>query len=98
METIARFYDWINSLLGVQTTEELILHPVFIGLCVLVFIYAVAMGLKWLSVPAIGLIGGALIYVYLYPEDTSDLAALLKFLLAMGGLALIVVYLGFIRD
>jgi len=74
------------------------LHPVFIGLCVLVIVYAVFTGLKWLSVPALGLVGGALIYVYLYPEDASNLMALMKFLLAMGGLALLMVYFGFIRD
>jgi hypothetical protein len=42
--------------------------------------------------------GGALIFSYLYPEDSSNLGDLLLFLGAMGALALFVVYLGFIRE
>jgi hypothetical protein len=42
--------------------------------------------------------GGALIFHYLYPEQGSNLGSLLTFIAAMGGLVLVLVYLGFIRD
>jgi hypothetical protein len=39
-----------------------------------------------------------LIFHYLYPEQSSNLNDLLTFIVAMGLLALLLVYLGFIRD
>jgi len=98
MDTLANFFESINRLLGVSGPGELVFHPVFIGLCVAIFIYAVATGQKFLAVGIGGLMGGAAIFHYLYPEDSSHLGELLKFIAAMGGLALLVVYFGFIRE
>jgi hypothetical protein len=98
METMSDFFEWINGLLGVTGPRELVMHPVFLGLCLAVFIYAVLTRMKYLALTLAGLMGGALIFNYLYPEQGSDLGSLLTFIAAMGGLVLVLVYLGFIRD
>jgi hypothetical protein len=98
METMTQFFEWINSLLGVQSGGELVFHPVFIGSCVALFVYGLVKGFKWLYLPVATVLGGGVIYNYLYPQDSSQLGDLLGFLGAMGALALVVVYFGFIRN
>lgn len=98
METMSNFFEWINRLLGVSGPGELVMHPVFLGLCVLAFIYSLVTRMKYFALILAGLMGGAVIVHYLYPEQSSDLTELIKFIAAMGGLALLLVYLGFIRD
>jgi hypothetical protein len=98
METMANFFEWINRLLGVTGPGELVMHPVFIGFCLVAFIYSVITHMKYFALALGGLMGGALIFHYLYPEQSSNLNDLLTFIVAMGLLALLLVYLGFIRD
>lgn len=98
MDALANLFESINRLLGVKGPGELVFHPVFIGICAAIFIYAVVTGVKFLAVGLGGLMGGALIFHYLYPADASNLGELLKFISAMGGLALLVVYFGFVRE
>jgi hypothetical protein len=98
METLGHFFESINQLLGVTGPGELIFHPVFIGICVVLFLYGVFAGKKVLAVGLGGLMAGALVFKYLYPEDASQLGTLIKFLAAMGGVALLVVYFGFVRE
>ncbi len=98
METMAKFFDSINRLLGVSTPGELIFHPVFIAVCVIAFIYFVLTRMKYFAIAVGGLVGGAVIVHYLYPSNTSNLTELMKFLAAMGGLGLVLVYIGFVRD
>jgi hypothetical protein len=98
METLANFFDWINQLLGVSGPGELVMHPVFLGLCFVAFIYALVTHMKYFALILAGLMGGAVIFHYLYPEQSSNLNELVTFIAAMGGLALLLVYLGFIRD
>lgn len=98
METLSQFFERINQLLGIKTASELIFHPVFIGLCLVLFIYALIKGWKAYYLAIAGLLGGGIIFKYLYPADTTDLFQLVKFLAGMGGLALILVYLGFVRN
>ncbi len=98
METLANFFESINRFLGVHGPGELVMHPVFIGLCIAGFIISLVMRMKFMSLAIAALVGGALIFHYFYPASGSDLAGLMKFLAAMGGLALVLIYLGFIRD
>ena len=98
METMAKFYDSINRLLGVSTPGELVFHPAFIAFCIIAFIYFVITRMKYFAIAIGGLVGGAAIVHYLYPSSTSHLAELVKFLAAMSGLALLLVYIGFVRD
>jgi len=98
MDALASFFEWINRMLGVGGPRELVFHPVFIGTCVAIFVYAVATGKRFLAVGLGGLMGGAVIVHYLYPEDSSNLGELIKFISALGGLALVVVYFGFVRE
>ncbi|MBM4325617.1 MAG: hypothetical protein FJ118_00510 [Deltaproteobacteria bacterium] len=98
METMARFFDWINRLFGVESGGELLFHPVFIGFFIVAFVYCLIKGWKYSALTVFSFMGGALIFSYLYPEDSSNLGDLLFFLGAMGALALFVVYLGFIRE
>ncbi len=98
METLANFFEWINRLFGVSGPGELVMHPIFLGFCFVAFVYAVVTHMKYFSLALAGLMGGALIFHYLYPEESSNLGDLMGFVAAMGGLALVLVYLGFIRD
>jgi hypothetical protein len=98
METLANFFDWINDLLGVSGAGELISHPIFIGLCILIFIYAWLTGQKYVALGIFGLIAGTLAYYYLYPKGTVQISDLLMFLAAMGVIALLIIYFGFIRE
>jgi hypothetical protein len=95
---MAQFFEWINRLLGVKTPGELVFHPVFIGLCVALFVFGLIKGWKALYLPIITLLGGAAIFHYFYPEDPSRLEELVKFLALTGVLALVVIYFGFIRE
>jgi hypothetical protein len=98
METLVNFFDWINDLLGVSGAGELATHPVFIGLCIIIFVYALLTGQKFIALGVFGLIGGGLTYYYLYPKDTVQLFNLLSFLAVMGVIALVILYFGFIRE
>lgn len=98
MEAMAHFFDWINSLLGVESGSELLFHPIVIALFLIGFVYSVFMHMKYFSIGIAGVMGGALIVKYFFPEDTSNLPELIKFVAAMGGLALVLLYLGFIKD
>ena len=98
METLMNFFDWINDLLGVSSAAELATHPVFIGFCVLFLIYAWFSGQKYIALGLFGLLAGSAGYYYLFPKDSAALFDLLFFLLVMGAVALIIIYLGFIRE
>jgi len=95
---MASFFEWINELLGVRSASELVFHPVFIGFCVVAFVASILLHMKYFALAIAALMGGALIFQYLYPANTADLVALMKFLAAMGGLALLLIYIGFVRD
>lgn len=98
MQTMANFFEAINKLLGVTGPGELIFHPVFIGLCVALFIYAILRRKKFLTLALGGLMGSAVIFHYFYPRDSSNLTELITFIAAMGILALLVVYFAFVRE
>lgn len=98
METLTAFFEWINQLFGVEGAHELIFHPVFVGICIALFIVGLWKGWKALYLPIAALIGGGIIFKYLYPETSQDLAGLIKFLGASGVLGLVIIYFGFIRD
>jgi hypothetical protein len=99
METLASLFDWINEFLGVSSAGQLVVHPVFIGLCVIFLLYAFLTGQKFVGLAMVGLLGGGVITHYLYPPGHHPpLTDLLTFIAAMGGLLLILIYIGFIRD
>jgi hypothetical protein len=98
MEAMAEFFEWINRLLGVSGPEELFFHPVFLGFCIVVFIITFVKGWKFFYLVIAGILGGALISWYLYPQDTNDLRALLTYLGALASMAVVLVYFGFIRE
>jgi hypothetical protein len=98
MQTLANFFESINKFFGVKSGGELIFHPVFIGIAVVVFIYCFAKNMKYFCIAIAGVMGGAAIFHYLYPGDTSHLGDLLTFIGAMGLLGLLLCYLAFIKD
>ncbi len=98
MESLANIFDAVNRFLGVNGPKELLFSPVFLGACLVAFLYTLFTGMKYLAVLIGGLIGSAIIIHYLYPADPSQLGDLFTFVGAMGGLALLLVYLGFIRE
>lgn len=98
METMSQFFEQINKLLGIQHAGELLFHPVFIGLMIVLFTYALIKGWKGFYLSIAGILGGGVIFRYLYPADSSDLLQLVKFLGAMGGFGLLLIYLGFVRS
>jgi hypothetical protein len=99
METLTNLFDRINDLLGVSSGAELATHPIFVGFCVLVFIYAWISGQKIVALGLFGLLAGSASYYYLYPKGSSvQLYDLLVFLAVMGAIALIIIYFGFIRE
>ncbi len=98
METLTNFFDWIDDLLGVSSASELATHPIFIGFCVVFFIYAWFSGQKYIALGLFGLLAGSIGYYYLYPKGTVQIFDLLTFLAAMGAIALLIIYFGFIRD
>ena len=98
METLANFFDWINDLLGVSGSGELSTHPVFIGLCVIIFVYAWLTGQKYIALGVFGIVSGSLAYYYFYPKGSVQIWDLLSFLAIMGGIALVILYFGFIRE
>lgn len=98
MEALAQFFEAINKMMGVSGPKELVLHPVFIGLCVGIFIYAIVTHMKYIALGVGGLMGSAVIISHMYPKDTSNLGELITFVAALGGLALVLVYIGFIRE
>lgn len=98
MESLAHFFDWINQMLGVKNSTELVFHPYFLGLILAMFIYAVIIRWKVFYLGIAGLLGLSICVKYLYPEDTSNLFELLKFLAACGGVGMLLIFFGFIRD
>lgn len=98
METMSQFFDQINKLMGIQHASELLFHPVFIGVLIVLFIYSVIKGWKGFYLSIAGLLGGGVIFKYLYPADSSDLLQLVKFLGAMGLYGMLLIYLGFVRS
>jgi len=99
METLANFFDWINDLLGVSTGGELVVNPVFLGFCAILFLYALVTEQKYVALGLFGLLGGTAIYHFLYPHQIQvELYDLLQFLAGMGVLAIVIIYFGFIRE
>jgi hypothetical protein len=98
METLASFFDWVNDLLGVTSGSQLMVHPVFLGFCVILLLYAFLAGQKFIGLAMVGLLGGGTITHYLYPPGNPPLTDLLTYLAAMAGLAMLLIYFGFIRD
>jgi hypothetical protein len=98
MQSLANFFEWINRLLGVSSPGELVVHPVFIGICVILFLYAVARRNKFLTIGLGGMMGSAAIIHYLYPKDASNLTDLVTFIAAMGLFALLLLYFGLVRE
>ncbi len=98
MEAMAEFFEWLNRMLGVEGPADLIFNPWFIGLMILGFIYSFIKGWKFFTIGIFALMGGAVIYKYTFPEDTSDLRALLSFMGSLGVLSLVIIYLAFIRE
>jgi hypothetical protein len=99
MQGMTHFFESINRYLGVGGPGDLIFHPAFVGLCLVIFIYATWVGMKYISIPIGGLMGGGVIYHYLWPKgDSSGLGDLLTAFGAFGALALLLVYVGFIRE
>jgi hypothetical protein len=98
MEAMTSFFEWLNHILGVKSPGELLFNPIFIGICIVIFIYCLIKGWKFFSLSILGLLGGSLIFHYFYPEKSSDLTQLITFLAAMGGLVLVLIYLGFVRE
>ncbi len=98
MEALANFFEWINRLIGVKESSELVWNPYFLGLLLAMFIYALIRRWKVFYLGIAGIMGIAVCVKYLYPEDTSNLFELLKFLAACGGVGLLVLFLGLIRD
>jgi hypothetical protein len=97
METLSNFFEWINKMLGVSSGGELVFHPVFIGFCLIIFIYAILTGMKYIALPIGALMGGGTIWHYLYPQE-GGLGDLVQFIAAMCVMGLVLVYIGFIRE
>ena len=98
MQHLANFFEWINRLLGVSGPGELVMHPVFIGICVALLLYSVARRRKFMILGLGGLMGSAVIFHYLYPKDSTNLTDLITFIGAMGLFALLLVYFAFVRE
>jgi hypothetical protein len=98
MQTLADFFERINEALGVSTPTEMLFSPYFIGLCVVIFIYALYKGWKPFYLAIGALMGFALLHRHLYPESSSDLTSLIYFLGACALWALVLIYLGFVKD
>jgi hypothetical protein len=98
MESMSNFFEAINRFLGVSTPGELVFHPVFMGVCIVIFIYSLLTGMKYFAVGLAAIMGGAAIIHYCYPENSSNLSELIKFVGVMGAFALLLIYFGFVRD
>ncbi len=98
MEYITNFYDQINRYLGVTGPGDLIINPVFLGFCIMLFLYTLFTGMKYMAILIAGFLGTAVITHYFYPSETSDLGALLTYVGILGLLALVLIYFGFIRE
>ncbi|AFM24000.1 hypothetical protein [Desulfomonile tiedjei] len=98
METMSNFFEAINRFLGVSTPGELVFHPVFMGVCIVIFLYTLFTGMKYFAVGLAAIMGGAAIIHYFYPENSSNLSELIKFVGIMGAFALVLIYFGFVRD
>lgn len=98
MQTLASFFEWINKTLGVEKGTDLLFHPAFIGLVLILFVYCLIKGWKIFGAVIYLVMATAVIHHYLWPSNTSDLLALVKFLVAIGGAAMVGIYFGFIRE
>lgn len=98
MQSLAKFFDSINEWLGVKSPAELLFNPYFIGLCVVIFIYSLYKGWKPFYLAIGALMGFSLIYKHLYPGSSADLGGLVYFLGACALWALVLIYLGFVKD
>jgi hypothetical protein len=98
MQHLTNFFEWINKVLGISGAGELVTHPVFIGICVLLLLYGVARRRKFMVLGLGGLMGSTVIFHYLYPADSTNLTDLITFIAAMGLLALLLVYFAFVRE
>ncbi|MFC1833300.1 hypothetical protein ACFL2Q_01030 [Thermodesulfobacteriota bacterium] len=98
MESVTKLFESFNEFLGIEKASDLLSNPIFIAICVAFLVYSLIKGWKIFSLGILAMLGGALIVVHLYPEDTSNLAELMKFFGAMGGMALVIIYFGFIRE
>ena len=72
MQALSNFFESINQFLGVSSPGELLFHPAFIGLCLVLFIYATWVGIKYVSLPIGALMGGGIIYHYLWPKGDES--------------------------
>lgn len=99
MQSLTNFFEAINQYLGVTGPGDLLFHPVFIGFCLVLFIYSTWVGMKYISLPIGALMGGGVIYHYLWPKgEEAGLGDLVWAFLAFGALGLVLVYIGFIRE
>jgi len=98
MEAMAELFDKVNDMLGVQGPAELLMSPWFLGFLAIVLVYSLIKGMKYFSVITGGVLAGIAIYRYTFPEDTSDLKALILFFLCIGALLLGLIYFAFIRE
>ena len=98
MERLADFFDWINDLLGVSSGRGLAVHPVLESFYTVLFLYALVTGQKYVALALFGLLGGSVIYYYLYPKTEVTLYDLLTFLAMMAVLTILIIYFAFIRE
>jgi hypothetical protein len=98
MEALAGFFDKINSWLGVSSPSELMVNPYFIGFLIILLLYAMFAGQRYMAILLAGVIGTGFIIHYLFPADTSNLGDLLTFVAVAGVFLLALIYLGFIRE
>ncbi len=98
METLSNFFEGINRFFGVSGPGELVVHPVFIVICIIAFLYTLFTGMKYFAMSIAGVLGTAVITHYFYPGDTSNLGDLLTYVGVMGVFAVVLVYFGFIRE
>jgi hypothetical protein len=98
MQSIVDLFEAINRYLGVSGPADLVVHPIFLGFCILLLLYALFARMKVTAIIIAGCLGAGAIIHYLYPSDTSQLVDLVKFIGAMGALGLVLLYFGFIRE
>jgi hypothetical protein len=98
MQHLTNFFEWINKVLGVSGPAELVQHPVFIGICVLLLLYGIARRRKFMVLGLGALMGSTVIFHYFYPKDSTNLTELITFIAAMGLFALLLVYFAFVRE
>ncbi len=99
LKILADFFDWINHLLGVSSSSELAVNPIFLGFCAILFLYAVVTEQKYVALGLFGLLAATAICDHFYPNHPeTELYDLLFFLAMMGILAILMIYFGLIRE